>query len=147
MIQRIQTLYLLVVSILAGVMFFTPLMRYGTDGEQVWLHALKLMHNGESIGSTPLYFPILLSLAALLPLVIIFLFKRRMLQIRLCAAEAVLLLGVACMEAMLFWGPKYESGSLTPASFAPIAALLFVWLAARAIFKDELLVKSLDRIR
>lgn len=147
MIQRVQTLYLLVVAILTGVMFFCPLMWYGLNGEQIYLHATKLMLNGEVVGSTPLYFPLLLGMATLLPVVIIFLFKRRMLQIRLCAAEAVLLIGTAVMEFMLFWGPKYESGSLTPASFVPIAALLFVWLAARAIFKDELLVKSLDRIR
>jgi len=29
----------------------------------------------------------------------------------------------------------------------PVAALLFVWLASRAIFRDEMLVRAADRIR
>ncbi len=98
----------------------------------------------------PYYLSVLLSLTCALPLVTIFLFRRRMLQIRLCAAEAVLLVGSAVMEAMIYWGPlgsRGGSSALLPASFAPLAALFFVWLAARAIFRDEVLVRSLDRIR
>ncbi len=148
MIQRIQSLYLLLIAALIGVMFCHPLMWFATEGNQLYLHALELTLNGVKVGDTPLYFPILLALAALLPLVTILLFKRRMLQIRLCAAEAVLLVGVLAMEAMLYWGPQaLDTGGLQPASFAPVAGLLLVWLAARAIFKDELLVRSLDRIR
>ncbi len=149
MLQRIQTLHLLVISALCGLMFFLPLMWFAHEGDQVSMTALGLMVEDTTIGRTPIYLPILLGAATLLPLVTIFLFKRRMLQIRLCAVEAVLLIGVAAMEAMLYFGPQntLDAGALQPASFAPVAALLFVWLAARAIFRDELLVRSLDRIR
>lgn len=148
MIQRIQSLYLLILSALIGVMFCHPLMWFPFEGKQLFLQALELTLEGAKVGDTPIYFPILLAASALLPLITILLFKRRMLQIRLCAVEAVLLFGILAMEAMLYWGPQtLETGGLQPASFAPVAGLLLVWLAARAIFKDELLVRSLDRIR
>ena len=150
MIQRIQTLYLLLVSALVGAALCAPLMWGVTEGERFDLAAFTITAGSEVLGTTPRYLPILLILACALPLVTILLYKRRMLQIRLCAAEAVLLVGSAAMEAMIFWGPwgsRCESASLCPASFAPLAALFFVWLAARAIFRDELLVRSLDRIR
>ncbi len=149
MLQRIQTLHLLVVSALSALMFFLPLMWFANEGDQVELHALNLMVGETAIGSTPIYLPLLLAAATLLPLVTLLLYKRRMLQIRLCAVEAVLLVGLLAMEAMLYFGPQntLDAGALQPASFAPVAALLFVWLAARAIFRDELLVRSLDRIR
>lgn len=150
MIQRIQSLYLLVAVALMATTLCTPLMWTAASGEQIHLSAFAITSGDEVVCPTPHYLPILLILACALPFITIFLFKRRMLQIRLCAAEAVLLIGCALMEAMIFWGPlgsRGESSSLLPASFAPLAALFFVWLAARAIFRDELLVRSLDRIR
>lgn len=149
MIQRIQSIYLLIVALLGGVMFFLPLMWYGVDGEQLYLSALELTLNDEVVASTPIYFPLLLGAATLLPLITIFLFKRRMLQVRLCAVEMVLLVGCLAMEAMLFWGKQgeFSAGALMLASFLPLVSLLFVWMAARAIFRDEMLVRSLDRIR
>lgn len=151
MIQRIQSLYLLAAAALAAVTLCAPLMWTADGGAQIYLAAFSITSGGETIGATPCYLPILLSLCCLLPLVTLFLYKNRMLQIRLCAAEAVLLIGSVVMESMIYWGPLGSrsggSSSLLPASFAPLAALFFVWLAARAIFRDELLVRSLDRIR
>ncbi len=149
MIQRIQSLWLLLLTSLMVAYFFLPLMWFSGEGSQVHLYALNLRIGELVIGRSPIYLPLLAGAAALLPLVTLLLFKRRMLQIRLCAVEAVLLVGVAAMEAMLYWGPQnaLERGSLMPACFIPLASLLFVWLAARAIFRDELLVRSLDRIR
>ena len=100
------------------------------------------------------YLGILLSAAALLPLVTVFLYRRRLLQIRLCVAEMVLLVGSAVME-----GIYYYLGSRVVSEFSfsthgvgisialPVVSLLFAWLASRAIFRDELLVRSADRIR
>ena len=148
MIQRIQTLYLLVAALLCGAMFLLPLMWFGFEGDQLLLGALSIQKGGEAVADVPLYFPILLGVATALPLLTLLLFKRRVLQLRLCAVEAVLLFGLLCMEAMLYWGPRaFERGSLMPASFLPIAALFFVLLAAKGIFKDEMLVRSLSRIR
>lgn len=36
---------------------------------------------------------------------------------------------------------------MKPAIALPLVCLLFTWLALRAIFRDEMLVRSLNRIR
>ena len=96
----------------------------------------------------------MLVLAIAVPLVTIFLFKRRTLQIRLCAVEAVLLLGVIVFIALYYWlanrmfeGFEIEHKQLGWAAIMPVLSLILDVLAARAIFKDEVLVRSLDRIR
>ena len=88
-------------------------------------------------------------------LVTIFLFKRRMLQVRLCAVEIVLLLGCIAFEAIYFWlsGANaladigVEHRHFGWAAIMPIVSLVFVALAAKATFKDEITVRSFDRIR
>ena len=40
-----------------------------------------------------------------------------------------------------------DERGLKPVAALPLVGVLFAWLAARAIFHDELLVRSLDRIR
>ncbi|MDE7006291.1 MAG: DUF4293 domain-containing protein, partial [Alistipes sp.] len=41
----------------------------------------------------------------------------------------------------------FRAQGLRPAIVLPLVALLFVWLAARAIVHDEVLVRAADRIR
>jgi len=113
---------------------------------------------GETLFSDPMppYLGILLVLAAVLPLVTIFLFRRRLLQIRLCAVEMMLLIGAFVMEAVYYFRLKALFADLaTTAAHAslklpmifPLLALFFVFLASRAVFRDEMLVRAADRIR
>ncbi len=149
MIQRIQTLYLLIVAALMAVTLFAPLAWFGLDGEELTLYAFALESaSGETV-RPPLWTGILLALACALPLVVIFLYKRRLVQIRLCVAELVLLAGSAAMLAVAyFWGHgAAEYQGMKPAIALPLVCLLFTWLALRAIFRDEMLVRSLNRIR
>lgn len=154
MIQRIQTLYLLLVTILCAVTLFTPLAWFGGSGEEFTLGAFALKStDGEVLHST-VYLGILLVLATLLPLVTIFLYKRRMLQIRLCVVEMVFLVGCALMEGIYYYlGCRVVSDLALSAHgiratiALPVVSLLFAWLAVRAIFRDEVLVRSTDRIR
>ena len=97
---------------------------------------------------------VLLALACALPLVTIFLFRRRLLQIRLCVVEMVLLLGSLVMEGVyyflswrVFSDLTFHTQGFKPAIVLPLVCLLFAYLAARAIFRDELLVRAADRIR
>lgn len=113
---------------------------------------------GETLFSDPMppYLGILLVLAAVLPLVTIFLFRRRLLQIRLCAVEMVLLIGALVMEAVYYFRLKAlfadlatttAHASLKLPMIFPLLALFFVFLASRAVFRDEMLVRAADRIR
>ncbi|MBO7285396.1 MAG: DUF4293 domain-containing protein [Alistipes sp.] len=152
MIQRIQSLYLLIVTLLMSLTLFMPIATFGVAGETFELTAFTL-RCGDASQST-IWLGIMLILATLLPLVTIFLFKRRTLQIRLCAVEIVLLLGSLIMIGLYYWltsrifeGFEVEHRQFGWAAPMPIVSLVLAYLASRAIFKDEVLVRSLDRIR
>ena len=95
MIQRIQTLYLLLATALMSLTLFLPLATITSGAEEV---IVKAFSAGES--SLPLYLGLLLSATTLLPFVTIFLFKNRLAQIRLCVSEIVMLLGSAVVIAL-----------------------------------------------
>ena len=154
MIQRIQSLYLLLAAALMGVALLAPVASFTVStGEVFTLSAFSLSSMTES--QSTIWMGILMVAATVLPLVTIFLFKRRMLQVRLCAVEIVLLLGCIAFEAIYFWlsGANaleefvVEHRHLGWAAIMPIVALVFTAMAARATFKDEITVRSFDRIR
>ena len=161
MIQRIQTIYLLLATILMGMTLITPLATITYSGEfieeqTVLLKAFSVSGlEGELNTQIPLYLGILLSLPTLLPIITIFLFKKRMIQIRLCISEIVLLVGalafisIYCYRLYDILSQTYSKMSFSPdmAAFMPLVAILFVGLAIRGIARDEALVRSLDRIR
>lgn len=153
MIQRIQTLYLLIATALMSVTIFTPMAQFFDGTQEYTLTAFALKDAAGVTAQPAIYMGILLALAGLLPFVVIFLFKNRQLQIRLCAAEIVLLVGSLVVMGIYYYlsARLFESvdgvGSLKLGVIMPLIAIVFVALATRAIFRDEVLVRSLDRIR
>lgn len=154
MIQRIQTLYLLAVAVLMSLTLFLPIASFVVDGTTFELNAFSLSCDGAS--ESTLWMGIMLAMATALPLVTIFLYKRRTLQVRLCAVELVLLLGSLVMIGIYYWltSSLFDDSTLVVehrqfgwAAPMPIVSLVLTYLASRAIFKDEVLVRSLDRIR
>ncbi len=144
MLQRVQTLYLLAVVGFMTALCFTPMATYVADGVEGAFVAFDFWWIGA-----------LFTLAALLPFVVIWLFKNRLLQVRLLCAELVLLVGAQIFSlwyAIGFTKSVAALGELTMSSiktptFFPLVCIICVWLAIRAILKDERLVRSLDRIR
>lgn len=154
MIQRIQTLYLLLISALIVAMFFLPLAWFAGENGAFELYASALKSTDGEIVHTTIYLLVLLAAALLLPLVTIFLYRRRLLQIRLCCVEMVLLLGCLMMEGAYYYLAHrafsdwtFHSQGVKPAIVLPIVCLFFAYLAAKAIFKDEILIREADRIR
>lgn len=152
MIQRIQTLYLFAAAALMVTALLTPLAYFAAGTDEYTLRAFSL--SGGEMSQSTIYMGIVMALAAAVPLVNIFLFKRRMLQIRLCAVELVLLLGSVAfigiyyyLSARMVSQAEFHAQGFRIAAVFPLVALVLDYLAMRAIFKDELLVKSLDRIR
>lgn len=152
MIQRIQTLYLVVATILMAMTFIFPIAEFHIEGVDFTLSAFSLSGGNQS--ESTFWMGLLLAMATAVPLVTIFLFKRRTLQIRLCAVEAVLLLGSLAFIVLYYWlsnrffaGYNIEHKQFGWSAIMPVMALILDILAARAIFKDEVLVRSLDRIR
>ena len=144
MIQRIQTLYMLAISGFMTALCFTPMVRYMADGT-----------DGAFVASDFWWLGVLFALAALVPFVTIWLFKNRMLQVRLLCAEVVLLVG---SEAFALWASlrvvktvkamgEVAVANMQTATFFPLVCVILTLLAIRGILKDERLVRSLDRIR
>ncbi len=150
MIQRIQTLYLLLASALVALMLFLPLADFASAEGTATLTAFAVKDAAGASLQPTLYLGILAALAAALPFVVIFLFKNRMLQFRLCVVDAVLLFGLIIMECIYYWlcSRVCDGGSVIRiAMLMPVVSLLLMWLAGRAILHDEMLVRAADRIR
>lgn len=155
MIQRIQTLYLLGVVVLTTLMICLPLAYFvgGEEAFNLYGYGLRSVATGEMYKTTVIL-AIILGLSALLPLVNIFLYKRRMTQIRYCVVEFVLLIGSLIMLAVhyyLFYRAfadfEFHAQGMKVTMLLPIASLFLNYLAMKAIAADEMLVRSVDRIR
>ena len=154
MIQRIQTLYLLIVAALLVVMLFVPLAWFASEAVPFYLFALSLPSAHGSIAPSTVFLGLLIVLSAALPPLPVFLFRRPLLHIRLCVVGMVFLVGTVIMEAIYYFLSRRVFSELAlhnqgfkPAIALPIVALFFTFLAVRAIFRDEMLVRSADRIR
>ena len=154
MIQRIQTVYLMVATLVMVVALIFPIATLNADGNELVIKAFGFSAEGVALPHLPLYMGILLAIATALPFVIIFLYKRRMVQFRLCGVELALLVGALIFEAVycyIAFDALNAVGavelSLGFAAFMPLVAIPFVALAMKGILRDELLVRSLDRIR
>ena len=152
MIQRIQTLYLLLATALMACTLFMPIAHVSTAQGELVLQAFKPFGSEMAFGWL---FAVMFILSTLLPLVTIFLFKYRKRQVGLCAAQGVLLVGAVVVVLLFYWliipdilpADAVISKRLGWAFIMPIVALIPTFLAGRAIFRDEVLVRSLDRIR
>ena len=71
MIQRIQTLYLLIVAALLVVMLFVPLAWFASEAGAFNLYAFSLQSADGSIAQSTVYLGILIVLSAALPLLTI----------------------------------------------------------------------------
>jgi hypothetical protein len=160
MIQRIQTLYLLLATVLSVVCMSNCLGYYiSEDGEIVGklfnLGCWCLKDEGacflSSHGGSWALFVILL-IESTLSFLNIFLFKRRALQMRVCTFCMILLVGWYAAYGFFAW--YFLDSFQTIVSFRvsvwtslPCVSLILLYLAFRSIFKDEKLVRSLDRLR
>jgi FlaA1/EpsC-like NDP-sugar epimerase len=146
MIQRIQSLYLLLAAA-AGI---------GTWFLNIW----KATLNDGSIryfnAQSSFIVFLVLMLVVGLALFCIFLFKNRKLQFRLTILN--ILLSVVAIALQYFkvqdtandlqsQGKLITTATYLPGAFLPVLIFIFLLMAARGIFKDEKLIKSLDRLR
>lgn len=80
---------MLIVTALMAVTLFAPLAWFAGEAGEFGLYAFSLKTAaGEAVQPT-VYMGVVLALACVLPFITIFLFKRRLLQLRLCVVEMV----------------------------------------------------------
>ncbi|MGN1263067.1 MAG: DUF4293 domain-containing protein [Prevotella sp.] len=156
MIQRIQTIYLLVAVILAAMSLCFPIGTFMANGADV-AHAYCLWVQPAAAGSSPSFATLplfcVLLLVALLSGYAIFAFTNRLYQSRLCLFCVMLLVGWHVLYAAyaFLYSPVPEGEACrflpSPAAVLPLLTLVFCLLARRAIIADEKLVRAADRIR
>ena len=147
MIQRIQTVYLVISTILLGLLFLIPYAEIAKDGIIYLFNYMGisadgvLKYNGYALS-------ILIGVLVILHVVVIVNFKNRIRQIRFLVLSILLMLG---LFGMFFFFTYYSFGdaqvSYKVSIFFPLIAVILDYLAIRAIGKDEALIRSIDRIR
>ena len=132
MLQRIQSVYLLLAGLVSGILsYFFP-----TGFDKVGTFDLPVVYEAFLI-------------SALLSFLIIFLFKNRQLQFVLGRLNIVLnfiLLGVFVYWSLTIPGENSFSEKGI-GKLLPIISIVLLVLANKAIKRDEQLVKSVDRLR
>lgn len=154
MIQRIQTIYLFISTLLIAGLFITPIAELlSSNGEVFTLTPFSISSEFQTEGGTLLDtwpIAILAFIIALIFFVSIFLYKKRVLQSRLCMFNIILLIGLA--GSIYFYATLGQSELDAKISYSifnisiPVTIIL-AFISNRRIRLDDALVKSYDRIR
>ena len=126
MIQRIQTLFLTIAAGLLISMFFTPMVRFTGDTSTTIPFVAVAMAKGFTLTT------IFQIVCTVLSVTVIFLYKNRIRQIRLCNLNTIILIGYQIILAVYFF---------------PICAAILTFIGMRYIARDEALVMASTRLR
>lgn len=139
MIQRIQSVWLLLASIAA----FSTLKLSFYSGNMVDANQVKTFTSLTAV--TNLLILVLTVVVAVAAFIAIFLYKNRSLQLRITLAAAI----IAFLDIFLYYQQtrKFAEGNYDLTAVLTLVVPILLLLAARGISKDQKLVKSLDRLR
>jgi hypothetical protein len=156
MIQRVQSLYLLLITILMSFLLIRPyadltlengesmifrayavIMTYGNDMWDVYRHSVPVV--------------LLALITGLISFCTIFFYNQRNLQIKICLLNAVLIIILIALMLAYYLTIRYHLDvariTFRIAMIYPVLSLLFCMLAVRSIRRDEILVNSYNRLR
>lgn len=152
MIQRKQSIYLLLAFVCCIVCLCMPVAHFlvPESVEQVDMYNLWLTSEGNHLFS---FCPVMMGILVIASSIIfldIFLYKRRALQMRVVSFSMILLVAwylaygvisyLLSSEMQAIWRPHWTAA-------LPAVSFILLYLAFRGILKDEMLVRSLDRLR
>jgi hypothetical protein len=156
MIQRKQTLFLVLAAIALSALFFFPLAKFIGDIDSLQLYIYKL----DSLvpDHTPSFPAILVLIMAfmavlmlLLSVVSIFMYKNRKMQMFL--VRIGIIVNIVLIAAFFFYFVhelEMATGALVSyevGTYILLAPLVLFTLAYRGIVSDEKLIRSVDRLR
>ncbi len=154
MIQRLQTVFLALAAILMSLLFSRPMSFATTDQALPAGNVQNMLTDGVYNTQDHLVLLILAILGILVPLITIFLYRNRPLQMKL-SRLSIALAGLFIVLIIVFLQQNnqelaFENGITIEYGYGyiiPVLAILFLALAIRYIRKDEKLVRSADRLR
>ena len=136
MIQRVQSLWLLFASTCAFLSMKSPFYYIGTNPD---------LASDQFNATTSMILLVLTAILGALCLFNIFIFKQRSLQLWLTILAVV----ISILNIFLYFNYKkeYAGGGLALTSVLVFIIPLFLFFAAQGIYRDQKLVKSMDRLR
>ena len=158
MIQRIQSLWLLLVTLCGVLLCCLPSMRFfpelTAEAQNLYEFRFAGMWNLSQephLMVMPVWALAVLEVTIpLLALVTLFLFRHRIVQARLCAVNILLMVGyyvalavytwAACANFAVTWHPTVWTSLF-------LVSIVLSFMAVRAILRDEALVRAADRLR
>ncbi len=155
MLQRIQTIFLLVALVSGLSLLIDPMSLATVDGDLTLLKSQpqSMLDDGIFHITDHLMLLILVGLTSLICLISIFQFKNRTRQLTLARLGLIGFLLLLILAGFFF----YQDYSLLNQGaylfevgygvLSPILSIIFIILAMRAIRKDEKLIRSMDRLR
>lgn len=154
MIQRVQTLFLLAVSILTFTMLVSPLSSIILPSDEIvkfYSYGLKNISQGNELIRYTFPLIVLIIISFGISFSSIFLYKKRPVQLKLCVYNILLQLLIIGIITFYYFSIKHqlnwESNSLSLVIIFPVINIVLTFQAFRAIGRDEHLVKSYDRLR
>lgn len=154
MIQRIQSIYLLLAGIFAALAFATPcaLFTSAQPDATCTLYGCQYVTSPatEELFSYPFGVTLMTALCMALPLIIIFGYKNRKRQINHVNLAMLLAVAWYAVCAAYCFAAASRTGFEVAPSYGlvfPALSLLALYLAKRGIKHDEALVRAADRIR
>lgn len=154
MIQRIQSLFLLAAIVLCVIIIVHPISSMILTGlSEANFYSYGLMSAKES---SELYFStfpiiVLASISAILSVYTILIFRKRTLQMRMCVFNILITLGLIISIVIYYFiiKGKYEvsSHAFSYSAVLPFINVILIFQAFRGIRRDDLLLKSYNRLR
>ncbi|MFD2553963.1 DUF4293 domain-containing protein [Sphingobacterium tabacisoli] len=157
MIQRIQSIWLLLAAVVILGLFVFPYLNY-TDlvglGKKLLVTGSYAAVNNESVKQESyLLQSIATAVLGFIPIVTIFLYKNRKRQLTLIFVEIVLIclfgiwLFVSATDTLSLISQSFGAQNIGVGFFLLPIAIIFLAMAIGGIRKDEKLIKSADRLR
>ena len=152
MIQRIQSIFLFLSLCFLVPLFFAPVAELVYETGEIFAFNLKGFYLTEAEATTMISnqysimaFGILI---CIIHLIIIFLYRHRVLQLRFCIYNILLLTGLMFVVLLVLYNvPNIRSVSFSMPAVFPVISIILHYLAFRGIRKDELMVQALSRLR
>lgn len=153
MIQRIQSLYLFLALVFMITLLFLPVIRFiGPEGQNYLflVKGVKLAGTNDPLIIRTYPLLILYIIIPLLSTLTIFLYKNRMLQIRISIFNILLMVG--SLGLLYYYLRECVRELTTEPTFSipvifPLISAILTYIAYRGIRKDEEIIRSYDRIR
>ncbi|MEO6149079.1 MAG: DUF4293 domain-containing protein [Mucilaginibacter sp.] len=156
MIQRIQSIYLFLATLILFALYLFPLIHNVNINGIISSISIQGVYQelaeGRVYTVSFIALKIVTAIVAILPLLVIFFYKKRKQQIALCYSAILVIIGYSFWMAQTLKGVtadglQVEFSSMGIGMFLSSIAIVLVILAVKSIQRDEKLVRSADRLR